>query len=77
MSKKFEDQEAQELMQEAKDVAKRDWQRKAYNCTRTGGNHDLLPIEWDIGDNYKRVTRLMCKRCFYELIMVETIEHRN
>lgn len=75
MQNNYESYEPVSLEQEAKDIAKRDWQRKSYNCSRTGGAHDLIPIAWELTTKSKSVSMLMCKRCFHHVNIAEAWEH--
>lgn len=78
MQSNHEDQyEPQDPIQEAKDIAKRDWQRKSYQCSRSGSHHDLIPVSWEMTPKSKSVTMLMCKRCFHQINMTEAWQHAN
>jgi hypothetical protein len=44
-------------------------------CGKNRGPHDYMPIEWATKDNYKRVTRLMCRVCFQNVGMNILINH--
>ena len=77
MQDSYESLDEQDLIQEAKDIAKRDWTRKAYNCTRSGTHHDIMPVAWKISSISKEVTVLMCKRCFHQMNIAETQEHKS
>ena len=66
-----------DLVQEAKDIAKRDWQRKAYNCARTGTAHDFIPSCWELTPKSKTLTMMVCKKCFHHVNLAEAWEHRG
>jgi len=77
MQDNYESMDMQDPVQEAKDIAKRNWSRRAYTCQRSGTYHDMIPIAWDLTAKSKTVTILMCKRCFDHVNIEEAFEHRN
>lgn len=62
--------------EEAKQVAKRDWQKRAYNCSMAS-KHNFIPIEFDLTAKSKTVTKIMCTQCFNHINIMEAMEHRN
>lgn len=79
MQEKFEGEEdgtVADVQEEAQASAKRDWQRKAYQCAMSS-KHTLMPISWTITPKSKHVATLMCTSCFHHINIAEAFEHRN
>jgi hypothetical protein len=44
-------------------------------CGKNRGPHDYIPIEWNMTERHKRVTRLLCRVCMVHVSMKSLIEN--
>jgi hypothetical protein len=44
-------------------------------CGKNRGPHDYMPIEWNKGDTFEYVTRLMCRVCFCQVRVKNLLKH--
>lgn len=57
------------------EVAKMQWQRKAFTCPQTGNKHTWMPISWLKTDKSSHVTALMCTQCFHQINISDALQN--
>jgi hypothetical protein len=61
--------------QKQEDLAKVQWQRKAYKCVQTQNSHEFVPVSWTISKESKHVSMVMCMRCFHHINIADAWKH--
>jgi len=59
------------------DIAKMQWQRKAFVCSQTGLKHSWMAVAWIKTEKSSHVTALMCTQCFHEINLSEARENSS
>jgi hypothetical protein len=44
-------------------------------CGKNRGPHDYMPIEWNMSESSKRVTRLFCRVCFNHVSVKSVLDN--